>query len=123
MDSIFKLTAAYKADPFPQKINLGVGAYRDDDSKPWVLPVVRKVKHFIIFSTPSFVRLLSTYNTPPRPTHAKEPHSVCPLRPSPYLIRLSLLLSGLSTHSLGLMIHLKHLLTHPVLPPRPVRSV
>ncbi|KAG8894616.1 Aspartate aminotransferase, cytoplasmic, partial [Tulasnella sp. 403] len=41
-DSIFKLTAAYKADPFPQKINLGVGAYRDDDNKPWVLPVVKK---------------------------------------------------------------------------------
>ncbi|TFY79023.1 hypothetical protein EWM64_g4995 [Hericium alpestre] len=41
-DSIFKLTAAYKADPFPQKVNLGVGAYRDDDDKPWVLPVVRK---------------------------------------------------------------------------------
>jgi aspartate aminotransferase, cytoplasmic len=43
--SIFKLTAAYKADTFPQKVNLGVGAYRDDDSKPWVLPVVKKV-HF-----------------------------------------------------------------------------
>ena len=41
-DSIFKLTAAYKADTFPQKVNLGVGAYRDDDSKPWVLPVVKK---------------------------------------------------------------------------------
>lgn len=43
-ESIFKLTAAYKADTYPQKINLGVGAYRDDDSKPWVLPVVRKVR-------------------------------------------------------------------------------
>lgn len=41
-DSIFKLTAAYKADTFPQKVNLGAGAYRDDNSKPWVLPVVRK---------------------------------------------------------------------------------
>ena len=45
-DSIFKLTAAYQADTFPQKINLGVGAYRDDDSKPWVLPVVKKVCQF-----------------------------------------------------------------------------
>ena len=42
-DGIFKLTAAYKTDTFPQKINLGVGAYRDDNSKPWVLPVVKKV--------------------------------------------------------------------------------
>ncbi|RXW18886.1 hypothetical protein EST38_g6980 [Candolleomyces aberdarensis] len=41
-DSIFKLTAAYKADTYPKKVNLGVGAYRDDDSKPWVLPVVKK---------------------------------------------------------------------------------
>ena len=42
--SIFKLTAAYKADTHPNKVNLGVGAYRDDDSKPWVLPVVKKVR-------------------------------------------------------------------------------
>lgn len=42
-DAIFKLTAAYKTDNFPQKVNLGVGAYRDDNSKPWVLPVVKKV--------------------------------------------------------------------------------
>jgi len=34
---------AYQADTFPQKVNLGVGAYRDDDNKPWVLPVVKKV--------------------------------------------------------------------------------
>jgi aspartate aminotransferase len=42
-DPIFKLTADYKADADPQKINLGVGAYRGDDGKPWVLPVVKKV--------------------------------------------------------------------------------
>ena len=42
--SIFKLTAAYKADPYPNKVNLGVGAYRDDNGKPWVLPVVKKVR-------------------------------------------------------------------------------
>ncbi|KAJ3476282.1 hypothetical protein NLI96_g11266 [Meripilus lineatus] len=47
-DSIFKLTAAYKADPFPQKVNLGVGAYRDDDSKPWVLPVVKKATELLL---------------------------------------------------------------------------
>jgi hypothetical protein len=41
--SIFQLTAAYSVDTFPQKVNLGVGAYRDDDGKPWVLPVVAKV--------------------------------------------------------------------------------
>ncbi|KAH8117353.1 aspartate aminotransferase [Phellopilus nigrolimitatus] len=47
-DSIFKLTAAYKADTFPNKVNLGVGAYRDDDSKPWVLPVVKKATQILL---------------------------------------------------------------------------
>ena len=44
--SIFQLTAAYKADTFKNKVNLGVGAYRDDDNKPWILPVVQKVSVF-----------------------------------------------------------------------------
>lgn len=43
-DAIFQLTAAYKADQFQNKVNLGVGAYRDDSGKPWILPVVRNVK-------------------------------------------------------------------------------
>ncbi|KAG0145402.1 hypothetical protein CROQUDRAFT_658713 [Cronartium quercuum f. sp. fusiforme G11] len=43
-DAIFQLTAAYKADTFEKKVNLGVGAYRNDSGKPWVLPVVKKVK-------------------------------------------------------------------------------
>jgi len=47
-DSIFKLTAAYKADSYPQKVNLGVGAYRDDDNKPWVLPVVKKATEILL---------------------------------------------------------------------------
>jgi len=29
---------------FPQKVNLGVGAYRTDEGKPWVLPVVREME-------------------------------------------------------------------------------
>ncbi|EGN95393.1 hypothetical protein SERLA73DRAFT_186351 [Serpula lacrymans var. lacrymans S7.3] len=47
-DSIFKLTAAYKADPYPQKVNLGVGAYRDDDNNPWVLPVIKKATQILL---------------------------------------------------------------------------
>ncbi|KAF8334277.1 aspartate aminotransferase [Cantharellus anzutake] len=47
-DSIFKLTAAYKADTFARKINVGVGAYRDDDNKPWVLPVVKKATEILL---------------------------------------------------------------------------
>jgi aspartate aminotransferase len=41
---IFALTAAYTQDTFPQKVNLGVGAYRTEEGKPWVLPVVRKIE-------------------------------------------------------------------------------
>ena len=42
-DPLFGLMAAYKADTFDKKIDLGIGAYRDDNAKPWVLPVVKKV--------------------------------------------------------------------------------
>lgn len=47
-DSIFQLTAAYKADTFKNKVNLGVGAYRDNDNKPWVLPVVKKATSILL---------------------------------------------------------------------------
>ncbi|KAF8844584.1 aspartate aminotransferase [Paxillus ammoniavirescens] len=47
-DSIFKLSAACNADPYPKKINLGVGAYRDDDGKPWVLPVIKKASQMLL---------------------------------------------------------------------------
>lgn len=42
-DPLFGLMAAYKADAFEKKVDLGVGAYRDDNGKPWILPVVKKV--------------------------------------------------------------------------------
>lgn len=42
-DPLFGLMAAYKADTFDKKVDLGIGAYRDDNAKPWVLPVVKKV--------------------------------------------------------------------------------
>lgn len=43
-DAILGITEAYKKDMNPKKINLGVGAYRDDAGKPYVLPSVRKVR-------------------------------------------------------------------------------
>ncbi|ORY53027.1 PLP-dependent transferase [Rhizoclosmatium globosum] len=36
------------ADQDPNKINLGIGAYRDNDGKPWILPVVKKVKQNLL---------------------------------------------------------------------------
>lgn len=47
-DPLFGLMAAYKADTFDKKVDLGVGAYRDDDAKPWILPVVKKVRLCIL---------------------------------------------------------------------------
>lgn len=43
-DSIFEVTKAYNADKSPNKVNLGQGAYRDGDGKPWVLPSVQLAK-------------------------------------------------------------------------------
>ena len=43
-DPLFGLMAAYRKDDFEKKVDLGIGAYRDNDAKPWVLPVVKKVR-------------------------------------------------------------------------------
>jgi aspartate aminotransferase len=43
-DAILGVTEAFKADTNPKKINLGVGAYRGDDGKPFVLESVRKAE-------------------------------------------------------------------------------
>lgn len=42
-DVILGITEAYKRDTDPKKVNLGVGAYRDDQGKPFILPSVKKV--------------------------------------------------------------------------------
>nr|XP_027809155.1 aspartate aminotransferase, mitochondrial-like isoform X2 [Marmota flaviventris] len=41
-DPILGVTEAYKRDTNSKKMNLGVGAYRDDNGKPYVLPSVHK---------------------------------------------------------------------------------
>ncbi|KAH0955789.1 hypothetical protein HN011_003929 [Eciton burchellii] len=46
-DAILGVTEAYKKDQNPKKINLGAGAYRDDNGKPYVLPSVRKAEEKI----------------------------------------------------------------------------
>ena len=43
-DPILGISEAYKADPSPLKINLGVGAYRDDHGKPYVLECVKQAE-------------------------------------------------------------------------------
>lgn len=43
-DPILGVSEAFKKDTSPKKMNLGVGAYRDDQGKPFVLSCVRKVE-------------------------------------------------------------------------------
>uniref|UniRef100_A0A914YLB2 Aspartate aminotransferase, mitochondrial n=1 Tax=Panagrolaimus superbus TaxID=310955 RepID=A0A914YLB2_9BILA len=47
-DAILGVTEAFKRDNNPKKVNLGVGAYRDDQGKPFVLPSVRSAEEQII---------------------------------------------------------------------------
>lgn len=44
---VFELIRQYNEDTHPNKVNLSVGAYKDDNGKPWVLPVVRTVEQQI----------------------------------------------------------------------------
>ncbi|RDL40280.1 Aspartate aminotransferase [Venustampulla echinocandica] len=46
--AILGITEAFKADSFKEKINLGVGAYRDDQGKPYVLPSVRTAEDKVV---------------------------------------------------------------------------
>ena len=45
---IFHLTARFKADTFPKKLNLGVGAYRDEQLRPVVFTAVRKAEQAVV---------------------------------------------------------------------------
>ena len=47
-DAILGITEAFKKDTDPKKMNLGVGAYRDDNGKPYILDCVKEVNKFIL---------------------------------------------------------------------------
>lgn len=47
-DVIFELTSSFKSDQDPNKINLGVGAYRTNQGSPWTLPVVKKAELLVV---------------------------------------------------------------------------
>ncbi|KAJ4486210.1 glutamic oxaloacetic transaminase AAT1 [Lentinula aciculospora] len=51
-DPILGVSEAFKADKDPRKINLGVGAYRDEHGKPYVLNSVKKAEEFVASSNP-----------------------------------------------------------------------
>ena len=46
-DPILGLSLGFKNDKDPRKVNLGIGAYRSENGKPYVFPVVRKAEQRI----------------------------------------------------------------------------
>lgn len=44
LDPIIGLNEEFQRDDFPQKVIVGVGAYRDEGGKPYVLPCVREAE-------------------------------------------------------------------------------
>eukprot|EP00746_Dinoflagellata_sp_MGD_P138479 gnl/MRDRNA2_/MRDRNA2_72130_c0_seq2.p1 gnl/MRDRNA2_/MRDRNA2_72130_c0~~gnl/MRDRNA2_/MRDRNA2_72130_c0_seq2.p1 ORF type:complete len:431 (+),score=76.86 gnl/MRDRNA2_/MRDRNA2_72130_c0_seq2:78-1370(+) len=47
-DAILKLAGMFKEDTFPKKVNLGIGAYRTEEGKPWILPSVAAAEKAVI---------------------------------------------------------------------------
>ncbi|CAN1215114.1 Aspartate aminotransferase, cytoplasmic [Linum perenne] len=47
-DPILGVTVAYNKDTTPNKLNLGVGAYRTEEGKPLVLNVVRRAEQILV---------------------------------------------------------------------------
>jgi aspartate aminotransferase len=47
-DPILGVTVAFRNDPHPDKLNLGVGAYRDDNGNPFVLSCVKQAEGRVI---------------------------------------------------------------------------
>lgn len=46
-DEAFALTQEFVSDAHPLKVSLGAGVYRDEHSKPWVLPSVTMVSYSV----------------------------------------------------------------------------
>lgn len=47
-DPILGLNEAFKKDQNPHKVLLGMGVYRDNDNKPYILSCIRKAEKIII---------------------------------------------------------------------------
>lgn len=50
-DAIFFTKARYGKDKDPRKINLGIGAYRTNEGKPYILEVVKEAEQFLLKDT------------------------------------------------------------------------
>lgn len=52
-DPLFGLKARFTGDNRNDKVDLGIGAYRDNNGKPWILPAVRKAEAKLV-SDPNY---------------------------------------------------------------------
>lgn len=59
-DPILGTAIAFKNDKSNDKINLGIGAYRDGDGKPYIFNIVKKVEEEIFKSGANKVNLIFT---------------------------------------------------------------
>jgi len=65
-DPILGTALAYKADTDSRKVNLGIGAYRTEQGKPYVLPVVMRAEQDILNETGKTIdKEYSTIDGPP----------------------------------------------------------
>ena len=47
-DPILGVAEAFKGDPAEKKVNLGIGAYRDESGAPWVLECVKQASNLLL---------------------------------------------------------------------------
>ncbi|EFA86317.1 aspartate aminotransferase [Heterostelium album PN500] len=55
VDPIIGVSQAYKADPSPNKVDVSVGAYRDEQAKPYVLKCVRAAEERLLGATKEYL--------------------------------------------------------------------
>lgn len=66
VDPILGTALAFQADTDPQKVNLGIGAYRTEEGLPYVLPVVKAAEQEIVSKMGSTIdKEYSTIDGPP----------------------------------------------------------
>ncbi len=63
-DPILGIKDAFNKNTNADKINLGIGAYRDGEGKPYVFKVVEKVEKELISKKMNHVRIGPRRNTP-----------------------------------------------------------
>ncbi|MEQ2182251.1 Aspartate aminotransferase, mitochondrial, partial [Goodea atripinnis] len=84
-DPILGVTEAFKRDTNPKKMNLGVGAYRDDQGKPFVLSCVPKQldkEYLPIGGLGEFTKACAQLALGPDSEVLKSPHDVYLPKPS-----------------------------------------